>query len=376
MTHSDGQKLPPFGEPEKPAREPAPAAPKEKRTRAPYSTKRKARPDEEIVRRLPEACASELAAVEFVEHMRWGGAPKCPRCGSLEVAQMKKPDGSRNARFLWRCFACKAAKRHEQFTVRVGTVYEDSRLPMTVWTTALWMMASAKNGVSALELARVTRRTHKSCLFVLHRLRFAMATDWSPEPKLSGPVVADETYVGPQVRRRLSRKQRNRIEGRGTGPTNATENKVAVLAVVHQVTGEVRTRTVRRVTAKNLGKHLRDNVEMGESMLLTDKEPAYRRFAPEFGHGHRSVNHSIREYVRYDDDGVVVTTNPCESFFSRLKRALVGTFHSVSTKHCHRYASQFEFLANSRAMSDGERLVSLVRRADGKRLTYAQQIGA
>src|SRR5262245_1790692 len=140
-----------------------------------HSRKRKARPDEDIIRELPEACSDETKAVEFVEKMRWGGEPKCPRCASTNVKAMVGPDGKRNARFLWRCYECKKAKRLEQFTVRIGTVYEESRLPLTVWTKAMWMTSSAKNGCSALELSRVAHCTPKTALFVLHRLREAMS---------------------------------------------------------------------------------------------------------------------------------------------------------------------------------------------------------
>jgi len=371
MTHNDdepikGQQLPPFAQPERKrkAKEPKP------RPSLHHSRKRVARPDEDIIAALPEACANETAAVEFIEMMRWGGTPVCPRCASPKVAQMKDASGKRSARYLWRCYECKAAKRAEQFTVRVGSVFEDSRLPMRVWTTAMWMTAKAKNGCSALELSRATHRTHKTCLFVLHRLRWAMATDWSPEPKMEGNIVADETYLGPKTRQRVHARR-----SRQGGNTTDWTKKRAVLAVINQQTGEVRTRTVERVTAKTLTMHLLETVDPRASRLLTDKEPAYITTGRTFALGHHRVDHSVKEYVRHDGD-VCVTTNPCEAFFSRLKRALVGTFHSVSVKHAHRYASEFEFKSNTAKMSDGARFTALVKRAVGKRLTYAEQIGA
>lgn len=144
-----------------------------------------------VVEQLPLACANEQAAVEFLEAQRWGGGATCPECESRDVYQMQdRASGDRNSRFLWRCRHC-----GRQFTVRTGTVYEESLIPLHKWMHALWAAASAKNGVSAMEISRRVQVSHKSALFLLHRIRFAMSTA-GPEPKFTGTIEAGQPYVG------------------------------------------------------------------------------------------------------------------------------------------------------------------------------------
>src|SRR5581483_6196245 len=143
---------------------------------------------------IPLACCDEAAAVEFLEKQRWGDTPACMKCGSVDVYKMTDiKTGKRNSRYLWRCHDCK-----EQYTVRIGTVFEDSRIELRHWCYAFWRAATSKKGVSALEIHRQTGLSYKSSLFMMHRIRFAMA-DSAPEP-LSGPVEVDETYVGGKPR--------------------------------------------------------------------------------------------------------------------------------------------------------------------------------
>jgi transposase-like protein len=147
---------------------------------------------------IPLACADETAAVAFLEAQRWGDTPNCPRCGDTDVAMMKAKDGSRNARFLWRCKGCK-----QQYTVRVGTIMEDSPIPFRHWCLAFYRAAASKKGVSALQIQRETGLSYKSALFLMHRIRWAMAPANENEPKLgqnSGTVEFDETYVGGKPR--------------------------------------------------------------------------------------------------------------------------------------------------------------------------------
>jgi len=125
-----------------------------------------------ILRAIPAACKDESAAVEFIEQLRWNGEPACPRCGVVTVAQMKSASGERNARYLWRCYGCK-----QQFTVRIGTIFEDSRIPLKIWCHGFWRACSSKKGVSALQISRETGLSYKSALFLMHRIRFAMAGD-------------------------------------------------------------------------------------------------------------------------------------------------------------------------------------------------------
>jgi transposase-like protein len=156
-----------------------------------------------IVAAVPRACADEFAAVEFIESLRWSvTGPCCLYCGNTDVYQMKdSKTGKRNKRFLWRCRGCK-----QQYSVRVGTVMEDSRIPLRHWAYALWKSCSSKKGVSALQIKRETGLTYKSALFMMHRIRFGMAEDWTGQPKLSGTVEADETYGRREASKQASRR--------------------------------------------------------------------------------------------------------------------------------------------------------------------------
>ena len=142
----------------------------------------------DVIEEIPLACSDELAAVEFFEKQRWGDTPCCVKCGSVAVYKMKDAKtGERNSRFLWRCRDCK-----EQYTVRIGTVYEESRIPLRHWAYAFWRACSSKKGVSALEIKRNCQISYKSALFLMNRIRFAMAPDLpTPEP-LGGVVEVDE----------------------------------------------------------------------------------------------------------------------------------------------------------------------------------------
>src|SRR3984957_19600118 len=145
----------------------------------------------EIIGELPLVCSDEQAAVEFLETRLWKGQPRCYHCKSGNVYQMKDASGQRNKRFLWRCHDCKG-----QFTVRQGTVFEESRLPLRHWCYAFWRASTSKKGVSALEIQRQCQISYKSALFLMHRIRHALTPDLAKFPKMSGTVEVDETYIG------------------------------------------------------------------------------------------------------------------------------------------------------------------------------------
>src|SRR5580658_2960090 len=146
----------------------------------------------EVIEQMPAVCADELAAVEFFEREIWNGTPTCPHCKSTNVYQMMDAKtGQRSKRFLWRCHACK-----KQFTVRVGTVLEESRIPLRHWAYAFWRASTSKKGVAALEIQRQCQISYKSALFLMHRIRHAMTPDLDKFPKMTGMVEVDETYVG------------------------------------------------------------------------------------------------------------------------------------------------------------------------------------
>jgi transposase-like protein len=294
---------------------------------------------------IPLACADEKAAVEFMEGQRWGEHPACPRCGSLNVYQMRdSKTGERQADYRWRC-----REKHpsQQFTVRTGTVFEDSRAELRHWCFAFWRASTSKKGVSALEIHRQTGLSYKSALFMLHRIRFAMSD--SVIGPLGGEVEVDETYVGGKPRYKGVSKR-----GRGT-------KKQCVLAMVERG-GRVKTRPIANVTGKTLKDAIREDVHPS-ARIITDENSAYTGIGSEFAGGHQTVCHSAREYVRGD-----VHSNTIEGFFSTVKRGINGIYHAVSKEHLHRYMAEFEFRYNNRNLEDGERLSLAIRASDGKRL--------
>src|SRR5437879_3419528 len=301
----------------------------------------------EVVEHIPLACSDELEAVEFLEKQRWGSTPCCVRCGSVDVYQMKdSKTGQRSSRYLWRCRDCK-----EQYTVRIGTVYEESRIELRHWCYAFWRACTSKKGVAALEIKRHCQISYKSALFLMNRIRFAMAQDQN-SPQLKGTIEADEMYVGGKPRYP------------GNRPGRATE-KVAVFCAVERG-GQLRRRIIADVKASTLKAALREEVDR-QARLITDDYSAYRGLAPEFEGGHETVCHTTKEYVRFGTD---IHTNTVESTHALVKRGIVGIYHNVSREYLHRYLWQFDFVWNNRELNDGERTVAAIQSAEGKRLMY------
>ena len=302
-----------------------------------------------VIDEIPLACSDELAAVEFFERRRWGKSPCCPRCGSVDVHKMvDSKTGQRNKRYLWRCHDCK-----EQYTVRIGAVYEESRLPMRHWAYAFWRMSTSKKGVAALEIQRHCQITYKSALFLCNRIRFAMTPDLETTTKLTGTVECDETYVGGKPRFGA-----NGRVGRGT-------RKTPVFAAV-QRGGKIRRRVITDVSSKTLKAAVQEVVHP-RARIITDEFSSYIGIGARFHGGHETVRHGAREYARGD-----INTNTAESSFALIKRGIVGIYHNVSRKHLHRYLAQFDFMWNGRKLNDGERTVLAIQSAEGKRLMYRQ----
>jgi transposase-like protein len=303
-----------------------------------------------IIRDLPKACQDELLAVEFMEKQRWGEYPACTECGSLNVYKMISRDGDRIAPYRWRC---REKECNTQFTVRTGTVFEDSRIPMKIWCHAFWRACTSKKGVSALQIKRETGLSYKSALFLMHRIRFAMGE--TLDGQLDGTVEVDETYVGGKPRKFDGKKHK---PGRGT-------EKACVLGMVER-DGRIRFAHIEGPRKAVVLPPMLENISR-EARLCTDDFMLYRSIGKPFA-SHMIVNHSSGEYVYGDTH-----TNTIEGAFSLIKRGVYGTFHSISKKHLHRYLCEFEFRYNSRWESDGERVVKAIKAARGKRLTYKQQ---
>lgn len=300
----------------------------------------------DTIQKVPLACADETAAVEFLESLRWGDEACCPRCGDCDVYKMtKRGSDERNERYLWRCRGCK-----KQFTVRIGTVMEDSPIPLRHWVFVFWAASASKKGVSALQIKRQTGVTYKTALYMMHRVRWAMGE--SARLPLDGTVEADEAYIG------------GKRKGVRPGRPGRDSHKTPVFAMV-QRDGDIRAHPVTNVTGKTLKGAIRESVAY-TARVITDEYASYNRLDREYA-AHERVQHKSGEYARGD-----VFTNTVESFFALLKRGVIGTFHNVSRKHLHRYVSEFEFRWNTRKMNDGQRLGALIRASEGKRLTYAE----
>lgn len=303
---------------------------------------------------LRDAASDEAKAVAFMEARRWPSGAACPRCGSVNVYPMLTRDGQRNPDARWRCKETPACGK--MFTVRTGTVLEESRLPIRAWVYAFWRACASKKGISALQLSRELRVNYKTSLYLLNRVRAAMG-DEAPV-RIGGPgqtVEADETYHGGRVR--------NRNIDNPRGP----HGKMPVFGAVDR-TGKAVLRTLERVTAAGLAGAITQYVD-ARSRLMTDDSKAYWRVGRMFEGGHEVVKHKAREYARNDGD---VTTNRIEGVFSLFKRGVYGTFHSISKKHLHRYLCEFEFRYNHRTATDAQRTDAAIRGADGKRLLKAQ----
>jgi len=302
-----------------------------------------------VVRLIPAACSDELKAVEFFESLRWGDTPCCVKCGSVDVYKMTdSKTGQRNKRYLWRCHDCK-----EQYTVRIGTVYEESRIALKHWVYAFWRASASKKGVSALEIQRNCQISYKSALFLMNRIRFSMAPDLPTAEPLTGIVECDETYVGGKPR----------WPGRKPGPRKGA--KVPVFAAV-QRGGQIRRQVVADVTGKTLKDAIRQCVDP-RATIMTDELHSYKGIGNEYAGGHHTVVHSAKEYARGE-----VNTNTVESSFALVKRGIIGTYHNVSKEYLHRYLWQFDFVWNTRKMNDGERTISAIKSAEGKRLMYSE----
>ena len=305
-----------------------------------------------IIAALPAACHEEATAVQFLEKQRWPTNPACPRCQSGAVYQMRDAkSGERNKRFLWLCKGC-----GKQFTVRTGTVFEDSKIPLRHWCYAFWAACASKKGVSALQIKRMTGLSYKSALFLMHRIRYAMAdTIYEPTP-LKGTVEADETFIGGKPRF-ISHSKGHKIS-----------KKKIVLAMVER-DGRVRPRHMRRLGGQSIRREILRQVDP-TARLITDDAIRFRKMNKAFTGGHETVRHSMKEYVRGD-----VHTNTVEGFFALLKRGIIGTYHSVSSKHLHRYLSEFAFRYNARKIDDGARTALAIKSAEGKRLLYRDPLG-
>jgi transposase-like protein len=284
---------------------------------------------------------------EYVAKLRWPNGPVCPSCGCVEYSYL-------TTRRLWKCKACK-----RQYSVKVGTIFEDSPLGLDKWLPAIWLVANSKNGISSHELGRSLGVTQKSAWFMLHRIRLAMQTE---SFLLAGEVEVDETFIGGKARN-MHKSVRER---KGMSKGGGSMDKTVVLGMVERG-GRVRAEVVPDAKGDTLKPRVEKAVAPG-SVLYTDQWGGYHGLDAVYSH--ETVDH-VKRYV----DGRV-HTNGIENFWSLLKRGLHGTYVSVEPFHLFRYLDERVFTFNLRDHSDYGRFEAVLGAASGRRLTYAEVTGS
>jgi len=287
---------------------------------------------------------------DYMTRRRWPSGVVCPRCGSVEVGQLVK------TRFVWNCKGCK-----KQFSVKVGTVMEDSPLQLSTWLPAFWPIANCKNGISSCELARALNVTQKTAWFMLHRIRFVLQT--GSFEKMNDMVEADETFIGGLEKNKHKDKKLN--AGRGA------VGKTIVMGILernekpakHEPKSRVRAKVIQDTTKATLQGEIKANVEQFAE-VYTDAWRGYNGLSDEYLH--QFVDHAVRYAIGR------VHTNSLENFWALLKRCLKGTYISVEPFHLMRYIDEQVFRFNNRTYTDGERFTIATGSVEGKRLTYAE----
>jgi len=286
-------------------------------------------------------------ATEYFARLRWPDGPVCPHCGVLDPKHYYL-----KTRRKWKCRACK-----KQFSVKVGTVMEDSPIGLNKWLPAMWMLVNDKNGKSSYELARDLGIQQKSAWFMLHRIRLAMQT--GTFEKLSGEVEVDETYIGGKARNMHKDKRAQKITGTGTS------GKVAVMGLLERH-DKIKTQVVPDTKSRTLQVEVKENVKPG-SEVHTDALQGYKGLDAEYIHN--VVDHA-ETYVRGH-----VHTNGLENFWSLLKRGIGGTYVSVEPFHLFRYLDEQAFRFNERDGKDTDRFAKTLGSVAGRRLTYDELTG-
>ncbi len=285
--------------------------------------------------------------LEYVVSRRWPNGVTCPTCGNQKVTFLAKQS-------RWQC---KTKHTKRQFSVKVGTIFEDSALGLDKWLAAMWLLVNCKNGISSYEIARHLGVTQKSAWHMVHRIRLAVRV--GSIQKLSGEVEADETFIGGKARNMHIAKRKRRITGTGG------KDKTVVLGVMERG-GEVRTTVIPDRKKKTLQGEVKKHVRAG-SALYTDELLSYDGLAGEYAH--KVINHAIA-YV----DGKI-HTNGMENFWSLLKRGINGTYVSVEPFHLFRYLDEQAYRFNNRRLNDGQRFSMAVSGILGKRVTFKQLTG-
>ncbi|MDX9860540.1 MAG: IS1595 family transposase [Rhodospirillales bacterium] len=294
----------------------------------------------------------EAAAVEKLESIIWPTGPVCPHCGSVE--KIYSLTGKTTRPGLRKCGNCR-----KQFTVKVGTVFESSHIPLYKWFQAVYLMASSKKGISAHQLHRTLEVTYKTAWFMAHRIREAMRVGaFDVFGNDGGTVEVDETFIGND----RTMKPKHDKKGRGYA------HKHKVLTLVDRASGKAQSMVVDDLKAATLVPILKDRIAK-EARIVTDEAGQYRYLSRDFA-DHQFVRHGIGEYGRGP-----INTNTIEGFFSIFKRGMKGVYQHCAKRHLHRYLAEFDFRYNARKVDDPERFAVLLTGIPGKRLMYRDSSG-
>ena len=295
---------------------------------------------------------SEEGAFAYVEARVWPEGPICPHCGGFD--RIGKMGGKSTRVGLHKCYQCR-----KPFTVRMGTIFESSHVPLNIWLQAMYLIAGSKKGISSNQLHRTLGVTLKTAWFMSHRIREAMRTDGGLMGGNGGIVEVDEAYIGQKAD--LVKGPRER----------GFRTKMRVVSLIDRRTGEARSIDANSMVAGEVANIVRANVHR-ETRLVTDEANFYKKVGLEFT-SHETVFHGNHEYARGD-----VTTNTVEGFFSIFKRGMRGVYQFCNEKNLHRYLAEFDFRYSNRVAlgyNDTDRANTLLSGIVGKRLTY-QQAGA
>jgi len=299
-------------------------------------------------------------ARQHIETLLWpDGKPVCRKCGSANAYRMQ---GATCRPGLCRCRDCK-----RQFTVTVGTIFEDTHIPLRKWVRAFHLMCSSKKGISALQLQRnLGLGSYQAAWHMAHRIRHAMKCGVDA-PKLEGIVESDEAYIGGKPRKRnyhMGLRGRKRKQGQ--------TDKTPIQTLVER-DGRKRTRVLTSVTAANLRNNIDELVKDKSGTLMTDENLKYIHVGSEFAGGHVTVEHGKQEYARPADGAHI---NTAESSHALIKRGMYGVYHHVSPEHLQRYLDEFDFRWDHRRTNDVARTHAALQQVEGKRLYYRPPVAA
>lgn len=293
---------------------------------------------------MMEAFPDEQSAIDHLRAIRWKNSPYCPDCGSDKVYHFS--DNRTH-----KCGACR-----KRFSIKVGTIFEDSKLPLRKWFMTIWLITSHKKGIASTQLAKDIGVTQKSAWFMLHRLRHAAQTRSFQRP-LQGEVESDETFIGG--------KEKNKHRSQRTGGKQGGKGKAVVMGVLERG-GELRTTHMPNLQVRNVQGVIRANVKAG-SNIMTDEHTSFVGLSRDYHH--HTVNHSAGQYVK----NFYNHTNSIEGVWSLFKRQIVGTHHYLSPKHLFRYLGEMTWRFNLRNMGEGDRMNALIGQSQG-RLRYKELI--